>query len=83
MSFISFQNKRGGKVKLNNISFPTIMEFDDAEKGDALRCKLEILVSSLYFIFYFSHVKVFIGAHVCYCMCVSNGAHLGIGEACL
>jgi ferritin heavy chain len=32
---MKYQNKRGGRVKLNTISSP-VMEFDHAEKGDAL-----------------------------------------------
>ena len=48
MYFVSLQSKRGGKVILNKISFPTITEFNDAEKGDALTGKLEIMVFSLH-----------------------------------
>ena len=33
--FICFQNKRGGRVKLQSIVMP-LSEFDHADKGDAL-----------------------------------------------
>ena len=57
MYFVSLQSKRGGKVILNKISFPTITEFKDAEKGDALTGKLEIMVFSLHFFFVFHTSK--------------------------
>eukprot|EP00271_Cylindrocystis_brebissonii_P014164 TRINITY_DN35424_c0_g1_i1.p1 TRINITY_DN35424_c0_g1~~TRINITY_DN35424_c0_g1_i1.p1 ORF type:complete len:258 (+),score=64.03 TRINITY_DN35424_c0_g1_i1:157-930(+) len=34
--FMEYQNKRGGKVKLQSIMGPAMTEFDHAEKGDAL-----------------------------------------------
>lgn len=33
---MKYQNIRGGKVKLQSILLPAVMEFDNAEKGDAL-----------------------------------------------
>lgn len=33
---MKYQNIRGGKVKLQSILMPTIMDFDNAEKGEAL-----------------------------------------------
>lgn len=33
---MKYQNIRGGKVNLHSILLPAIMEFDDAQKGDAL-----------------------------------------------
>lgn len=34
--FMKYQNVRGGKVKLQSILMPTIMEFDNSQKGEAL-----------------------------------------------
>lgn len=34
--FMEYQNKRGGRVKLQSILMPATTEFDNAEKGDAL-----------------------------------------------
>ena len=34
--FMKYQNIRGGNVKLQSILMPTVMEFDNAKKGDAL-----------------------------------------------
>jgi hypothetical protein len=36
---MKYQNKRGGRVKLQSILMP-VMEFDHPEKGDALYCML-------------------------------------------
>ncbi|KAK1365062.1 Ferritin-2, chloroplastic [Heracleum sosnowskyi] len=41
--FMEYQNKRGGKVKLQSIIMP-LSEFDDAEKGDALHA-MELALS--------------------------------------
>ncbi|KAH7294001.1 hypothetical protein KP509_28G051800 [Ceratopteris richardii] len=35
-SLMKYQNTRGGKVKLQSILMPSLTEFDDSEKGDAL-----------------------------------------------
>jgi ferritin heavy chain len=40
---MKYQNKRGGRVKLNTITSP-VMEFDHAEKGDALN-SMELALS--------------------------------------
>ena len=34
--FMKYQNIRGGNIKLQSILMPIVMEFDNAEKGDAL-----------------------------------------------
>ncbi|KAF3646133.1 Ferritin-2, chloroplastic [Capsicum annuum] len=39
--FMEYQNKRGGKVKLQSILMP-LTEFDHAEKGDALYVDVEL-----------------------------------------
>ncbi|MCO5577327.1 hypothetical protein L7F22_031155 [Adiantum nelumboides] len=39
-----YQNMRGGKVKLQSIVMPSVTEFDDAEKGDAL-CAMELTLA--------------------------------------
>ena len=44
-----YQNKRGGKVKLQSILMP-LSEFDHAEKGDALYGELKLLELDLWLV---------------------------------
>ncbi|MCO5578571.1 hypothetical protein L7F22_032415 [Adiantum nelumboides] len=41
---MKYQNTRGGRVKLQSIVMPTMNEFDDPEKGDAL-CAMELTLA--------------------------------------